>query len=328
MWQPKRKGWFFLSGVSSFPVLSAAMVRDLAADFGRIDSIRGGIAPSPYAGVGYNVIRAIAGYAGKEILVRRQGSKQTAPRLAGKEEIHDLRPPGEIPLFPTHLFRWSMCRTCSCWPMNGPKCVMCGWELPRKPAILHYLLRCFAGLVRLRLVPSLAPLARLIHSTANNVRWGEHRGGMFVEVIGSDAEGADICRSAHLLAEGHHGLYIPSMAVEAIVRNWLDGRPPAAGARPATAELDLSDYGRVFANRPITIGARNGTGTGDQCLHKQILGTAWQNASCCPQGHARRRTKADGYRHGIHHAGQGSAGAHIRADHAVFPRPATTCPCR
>lgn len=271
----KEQGLLILSGVSSFPVLSAAMVRDLANDFGRIDSITGGIAPSPYAGVGYNVIRAVAGYAGKGIPVRRQGRKQTARALRETARF-TIAPPGEIPLLP---------RTFSL--VDVPDLQLLADEWPEvkeiwmgaapEPAILHCLLRWFAGLVRLGLVPSLAPLARLIHSTANNVRWGEHRGGMFVEVRGEAEGGLSVTRSSHLLAEGHHGLYIPSMAVEAIVRNWLEGRPPRAGARPATAELELSDYGCVFAERPISIGTRNGTGTGDQCLHARILGTAWQS---------------------------------------------------
>ncbi|MDE0489605.1 MAG: saccharopine dehydrogenase NADP-binding domain-containing protein [Gammaproteobacteria bacterium] len=271
----KEQGLVMLSGVSSFPVLSAAMVRDLATEFGRIDSIAGGIAPSPYAGVGYNVIRAIAGYAGKGIPLRRQGSGQTARALLETRRF-TIAPPGEIPLFP---------RTFSL--VDVPDLQLLADEWPEvkdvwmgaapEPAILHWLLRRFAGLVRLGLVPSLAPLARIIHSTANNVRWGEHRGGMFVEVRGRGADGAEISRSAQLLAEGHHGLYIPSMAVEAIVRNWLDGRPPKAGARPATAELELSEYARVFANRPISIGTRNGAGAGVPCLHKRILGTAWQS---------------------------------------------------
>lgn len=271
----KEQGLVMLSGVSSFPVLSAALVRDLATEFRCIDSITGGIAPSPYAGVGYNVIRAIAGYAGKRIPVRRGGSEQTARALLETRRF-TIAPPGEIPLLP---------RTFSLVDVPDLQLLADEWPEVRdvwmgaapEPPILHWLLRWFAGLVRLGLAPSLAPLARLIHSTANNVRWGEHRGGMFVEVRCRDADGAEISRSAHLLAEGHHGLYIPSMAVEAIVRNWLDGRPPRAGARPATAELGLYDYTRVFADRPIAIGIRNGMGTGEQCLHARILGTAWQS---------------------------------------------------
>jgi len=269
----KEQGRVVLSGVSSFPVLSAAMIRDLANDCRHIDSITGGIAPSPYAGVGFNVIRAIAGYAGKGIPVRRRGSEQTARALLETRRF-TIAPPGEIPLFP---------RTFSL--VDVPDLQLLADEWPEvkdiwmgaapEPAILHWLLRRFAGPVRLGLVPSLTPLTRLIHSTANRVRWGEHRGGMFVEVSGEAENGQSVTRSGHLLAEGHHGLYIPSMAVEAIVRNWLDGRPPKVGARPATSELDLPDYRRVFAERSISIGTRNSTGTREQCLHQRILGAAW-----------------------------------------------------
>lgn len=54
------RGVFVLAGVSSFPVLTAAVVRQLSIGMTRVDRIAGGIAPSPYAGVGLNVIRAIA----------------------------------------------------------------------------------------------------------------------------------------------------------------------------------------------------------------------------------------------------------------------------
>ena len=271
----KEKDLVVLSGVSSFPVLSAAMVRELTADFRRVVSITGGIAPSPYAGVGYNVIRAIAGYAGKRIPVRRKGRNASGRALLETRKFA-IAPPGEVPLFPR---KFSL--------VNVPDLQLLGDEWPEvrdvwmgaapEPALLHCLLRWFAGLVRLRLVPSLSLLARLIHITANTARWGEHRGGMFVEVSGEDARGQAVTRSGHLLAEGHHGLYIPSMAAEAIIRNWLNGRPPRAGARPATSELELSDYKRVFAGRPIVTGVRNGTGPGGPCLHARILGGAWQS---------------------------------------------------
>jgi short subunit dehydrogenase-like uncharacterized protein len=45
-------GVYVLSSVSSFPVLTAAATRRLSQHMARVDSIQGGIAPSPYAGVG------------------------------------------------------------------------------------------------------------------------------------------------------------------------------------------------------------------------------------------------------------------------------------
>lgn len=268
----KGKGLAVLSGVSSFPVLSAALVSELAEGLRRVDSITGGIAPSPYAGVGYNVIRAISGYAGKRIPVWRKGRNASARALLETRKF-TIAPPGEIPLYP---------RTFSL--VNVPDLQLLADEWPEvrdvwmgaapEPALLHWLLRRFAGLVKAGLLPSLIPLARLIHTTANTLRWGEHRGGMFVQIVGENRRGKMTTRSAHLLAEGRHGLYIPAMAVDCILEYWLFGRPPAPGARPATGELHMFDY-RLTGS--IVMGVRDGTGTDSPCLHAQILGAAWQS---------------------------------------------------
>ncbi len=45
------------------------------------------------------------------------------------------------------------------------------------------------------------------------------------------------------------------MAVAALIRHDLDGRPPAPGARPATRALELEeDYAPLFAERTIYTG--------------------------------------------------------------------------
>jgi hypothetical protein len=251
----RARGVYALSGVSSFPVLTAAAVRHLSSGMTRIASIRGGIAPSPYAGVGRNVIRAIAGYAGKRIVLRRGGQDAAAYPLI---ETHHftIAPPGRVPLNRT-LFSlvdvpdlralaelWP--ETLDIWMGAGPV-----------PQVLHRALIALAWLVRVGVLPSLSALAALMHFATNHLRWGEHRGGMFIAVIGVDSSGEVVKRSWHLLAEGDDGPFIPSMAIEAIVRNVLDGRRPAPGARAAVRELELSDYGRLFRRRSIYTGTRD-----------------------------------------------------------------------
>src|SRR3546814_9248174 len=49
---------FVLSGVSSFPALTGAVLREMARTMD-IRSVEGGIAPSPFAGIGLNVMRAV-----------------------------------------------------------------------------------------------------------------------------------------------------------------------------------------------------------------------------------------------------------------------------
>jgi hypothetical protein len=95
----RARGVFVLSGVSSFPVLTAAVVRALARGMTRVDSVTGGIAPSPYANVGLNVIRAIASYAGKPVALRRDGRPALGYGLVDTRR-YTIAPPGRQPLHP------------------------------------------------------------------------------------------------------------------------------------------------------------------------------------------------------------------------------------
>ena len=268
----KARGICMLCGVSSFPVLTAAVVRRLAHGMARLDSVTGGIAPSPYAGVGLNVIRAVASYGGKPVGLVRDGHAATGVGLV-EPRRHTVAPPGRVPLRPV-LFSlvdvpdlqalpdlWPGVR--SVWMGAGPV-----------PEILHRALITCAKAVSLGFVLSLAPLAPLIHGAVNVLRWGEHRGGMFVALVGADAHGRTVERSWEMIAEGDDGPFIPSMAAEAIVRRRLGGQRPAAGARAATRELELSDYEALFARRQIFSGVRD-TPDPASPLYRRLLGDAY-----------------------------------------------------
>jgi hypothetical protein len=270
--EARAAGRYVLSGVSSFPVLTAAVVRRLARGMSRVEAIRGGIAPSPFAGVGMNVIRAIAGYAGKPVERRRHGKAATGHPFTEQMRFV-VSPPGRLPLRST-LFSLvdvpdlrvlgELWPEASVWIGAGPV-----------PEIMHRALIAFAWLVRVRLLPTVAPLAPAMHFVTAHLRWGEHRGGMFVEVEGRDGEGAPVTCAWHLLAEGDDGPLIPSMAVEAIVRGVLAGRRPAPGARASIRDLELEDYEPPFADRMIFTGAR--TAPPLTPLYRGILGDAWES---------------------------------------------------
>jgi hypothetical protein len=99
---------------------------------------------------------------------------------------------------------------------------------------------------------------------------------MFVTVEGVDSLGATVTRSWHLLAEGDDGPLIPSMAVEAIVRNVLSGRAPVPGARAAVRDLELGDYEQLFSRRAIQTGTRDEQSLQEHPLYRRILGAAWE----------------------------------------------------
>ena len=274
--QARSRGIFVLAGVSSFPVLTAAVVRALSQDMTRIDAVTGGIAPSPYANVGVNVIRAIASYAGKPVAVVRDGRKATAYALIDSRR-YTIAPPGRLPL---HSIRFSLVDVPDLqvlpelWP--GLRSVWMG--AGPVPDILHRALSALAWLVRLKLLPSLSPFAGLMYRTINVLSWGEHRGGMFVTVAGEGRGGERIERSWHLLAEGEDGPLIPSMAAEAIIRRCLADRQPAVGARAAASDLELADYEPLFAHRRISAGRRQSSPADDRApLYRRLLGDAWSS---------------------------------------------------
>jgi hypothetical protein len=268
----RARGIFVLAGVSSFPVLTAAVVRQLSVGMARVDAVIGGIAPSPFANVGINVIRAIASYAGKPVTTGRGGA--TCYALVDTRR-YTIAVPGRLPLFP---IRFSLVDVPDRYvlPVLWPSLRLIWMGAGPVPEIWHRALSALAWLVRLKLLPSLSPLAPLMYRTINLLGWGEHRGGMFVAVQGAGPRGERIERSWHLLAEGSDGPLIPSMAAAAIVHHCLAGRRPALGARSATTDLELADYEPLFARRRISTGWWQELPTDPKApLYRRLLGKAW-----------------------------------------------------
>src|SRR5262249_21784773 len=217
----------------------------------------GGIAPSPYASVGRNVIRAIASYAGQEVAIRRDGHEVRAPALLDSH-YRVIAVPGRLPLG-RRRFSLVDVPDLTALPRQWPQADVWMGAAP-VPALLHGLLSAFAWLVRAGVLRSLSGLSGSMYFVTSHVRWGEDRGGMFVALVGETREGRLLRREWHLLAEGDDGPLIPSMAVAAVIRKMLAGQRPSPGARTALADVVLEDYEELFARRRIVTGVRTRTG--------------------------------------------------------------------
>lgn len=241
---------FMLSGISSFPVLTAAVVRHLSQDWVNIKLITGGIAPSPHARVGLNVIKAISSYAGKPVKLRRHGRTDTGYGII--ENCRYFINSTKVKPLPGIRFSLVDVPDLQVLPELWPDVENVWMGAGPTPKILHRLLNMFAWLVRWKLLPGLVPFAGMFHWVLNRARWGEHRGGMFVEVEGVNANAEVVTRSWHLIAEGDDGPYIPVMALLAIIHRCLDGNVPASGARSGIKDLEIADYDKLFNQRNIT----------------------------------------------------------------------------
>jgi hypothetical protein len=270
----KANGVFALSGCSSFPALSFAALAALKPGFAKIETVTSGIAPSPKVRMGLNVIKAVSSYAGKPVALRRDGKPTTGYGLM--DGVHwTIAPPGGIPL---KSRRFALA--------DAPDLVLLPRVLPglksafigagTEPQILQRLLGLCGWLVRLKLLPALAPFASLFHRVSQRLGFGEHRGGMFVTVTGTAIDGGRLARSWHLIAEGDDGPFIPAMAAEAIVYGWLSSRKPQPGARPATGELTLAEFAPLFSRFSIRSGIRDDSPSGETApLYRRMLAGAW-----------------------------------------------------
>lgn len=258
----RRAGVCILSGLSTCPALTAAVVSRLAEGLDRVDAIRAGIAPSPYTRFGPSVVRALASYAGR----RPMGGEGHC--LTDGEPLA-IAPPGVLPLEP-RLFTQVETPDAAVLPRLWPGAsVWVGFGVGQ--VSLQRMLMLLAQLVRLRVLPQLTPMAPVFRLAINALRWGEDRGGMFVHVRGK-RDGETCARTWNLIAEGDSGPFIPTLAAVALVRRRTAGVRVAAGARHAAGAVTLADYEPLFAELGIVAGMRDEPPSGP--VFRQVLGAA------------------------------------------------------
>lgn len=269
--QARKAGLVILSGVSSFPVLTAAVVSEFQKSM-KVQSVRGGIAPSPYAGIGLNVMKAVVGYAGGPVKLKRGGQEIEAKGLT-ESMRYTIAPPGFLPLRNIH-FSLVDVPDLQVIPAENPSITDIWMGAGPVPESLHRILNVLAKTRALFRLPSFSVFSPLFFRVLNLMKFGEHRGGMFVEAEGI-SKGKPVKKSWHLLAEGDDGPLIPSMAIEGLIRMWCVGDKPKNGARAATNALSLADYDQLFKSKTIYAGIRDDSDE-HLCLYPQILGAAYK----------------------------------------------------
>jgi hypothetical protein len=238
-------GVSIITGASSVPALSHAVIDALTAGWRGIETIRIGIFPGNRAPRGLAVVQAILSWAGKPMRNWRDGRWQDLPGWGETQRW----------TMPDSTRRWaSLCDT-------PDQDLLVSHYAPRRSAdftaglelgLLHLGLSAASWLVRLRLIASLRPLARPLRWMADwLVPLGSDRGYMDVHVSGEDAAGTPVTARWTLRAEGNRGPFIPTLATLALLRRHRDGQAPMPGARPCISELALDDFAGDFAELGI-----------------------------------------------------------------------------
>ena len=238
-----------VSGASTVPALSSAVIENLAAAFSEVEEIDIGIAPAYSGPKGLATIRSVLGYVGRTIPVWRQ-AKMGCARGWGDTTRHRYPPPvgrrnlSLIDVPDTSLIppRYPGLRHLS---------IRAGHEVP----LVHHALRFLGVLVRIGLIRNLAGHARMMQRMAG---WfdglGSNSGAMHVRLRGR-SHGCMQSRTWTLIAENGDGPRIPTLAAVLLAKKLLNvpGYAPMVlrGATPASNLLTLREFEREWRSLAI-----------------------------------------------------------------------------
>jgi hypothetical protein len=239
--EARAEGVVALTGASSTPALSHAVLDRLTAGWQRVDRVEIAILPGNRAAPrGVAVIRSILSYAGKPVRVFRDGRWKTCVGW-GMTTRRDMPGLGA---------RWlSLCETPdldlvpSRFTPRQAALFRAGLEL----SVVHLGLLAASFAVRLGLLESLLPFTGPFRWIAERLRrFGSAHGGMVVEAVGIDAAEARARATWSLLAEGGDGPVVPRLPALALLRSLCEGTVPPAGARACVGILGLDAIEREF----------------------------------------------------------------------------------
>ncbi len=249
----KAAGVAVISGASSVPGLSSAVVQNFAATFDRLDTVEIGISPGNSFDPGVATAASILSQAGKPHCELHEGRYET---VYGWQGLSRHR-------FPHIGARWMShvsVPDLDLLPARYPSLRTARFNAGLEVAPFHLGLWSLSWLVRAHLVRDLGALAAPLMAAKRWLRiFGSDRGGMFVTMRGRAAGGgSDKTLSWHLIARSEHGPYVPAIASVILAKRLAAGTGPPPGARPCFELFSLSDFEAEVADLDIACLADGG----------------------------------------------------------------------
>lgn len=231
----RRRDVLLVSGASTLPGLSSAVVDFLEDRFDRIHAIRISIAPAHQTPRGQGTIAAVLSYCGKPFEVLSDGKRVTMHGWQNFEMQHypfgtRLSAACDVPdlvLLPDYV---SQVRT-----VTFHAALEAGWE--------QVALWLMAWLTRLRIVRDWSPAVPLFQRIGRRlVRWGSDTGGMHVGLSGIGENGGLRSVNWYLTARQNHGPEIPCTPALIITRKLVTEQLSMTGARPCLGLITMSEF--------------------------------------------------------------------------------------
>lgn len=223
-----------VSGASTVPGLSSAVLSHYAQEFSQIDKLTFGISPGQKAERGLATTQAIMSYVGRPL---RPDFGQKRIRY-GWQDIYRQDYPGLGK-------RWMA--NCDIPDLDllpqafGIKDIQFSAGLELAP--LHLGLYALSWLVRMGVPLPLEKWAgSLLKASDAFNRFGSADGGMHMIMDGLDPNGQPIKRHWYIIAKNGHGPYIPTIPAVILAKQLARDEIAERGAKPCVSLVNLEDY--------------------------------------------------------------------------------------
>ncbi|CEK09406.1 Saccharopine dehydrogenase [Legionella hackeliae] len=240
----KAKGVLVVSGASSVPGLSSAVLQEFHHEFSCIDSLQYGIATVQKFSRGFATAKAILTYLGKPC----RAPLGETESFYGWQGLHRIRYPDmgkrwmcfcdvpDLDLLPQHF---------------GIKKIR--FSAGMESNLLHWGMWVVAWLVRLGLPVSLPKHTQLLINVGHCFDWqSSNDSGMHMFMKGQNLQGEPLEIKWFILAKEAAGPHIPTIPAIVLAKQLIQGALTSTGALPCVGLVSLKDYLAEISDLPIT----------------------------------------------------------------------------
>jgi hypothetical protein len=231
--EARRRGLLIVSGVSSTPAITSALINELAPEFSRIEEIHTALSPGNQNPRGASTIGAVLSYLGRKFRVWHDGAwverpgwgdveRLRFPPPVGRRRVHNCDAP-ELELFPS-VFNARTVRFSA------------GLELD----LLNYMLSLCALPCRWFGLDFTRHAKFFLNVSMMLFPFGTTNGALAIWLRGRDHTDQPIERRIALVTD-YDGPATPSSAAIVLARKLLDSGPPRIGAFPCVGFLTLEE---------------------------------------------------------------------------------------
>ena len=242
-----------VSGASTVPGLSAAVIDRYRVEFGALTDIDIGISPGNRTPRGLATVAAILSYVGRPLNMWKNGQPHN---VFGWQDLRGERYPAPVGT------RWlGNCDVpdLTLFPQRYPGLKSLRFGAGLELGLLHLGLWLLSWPARWCLLPRLDRWARALKRISE---WflarGSDAGAMHVRLTGSAIDGNPLTLTWILIAGSGHGPQVPATAAVVLARKLARGQLPARGATPCLDLFNLDEFLAALGDYDIRIQVQRG----------------------------------------------------------------------